>query len=186
MVVTPWALIRVSWNIKMTIPNVMIKWTMDCPLLCSCPSYQPCIVHAECMFTSMLHVIHYSHVIMGVMASQITSLTIVYSTVYSVTDQRKHQSSASLSFVRGIHRWPVNSPYKWPVTRKMFPFDDVIMWIWSHQNEYRVSVVKLHVSVRQINTFGSLDPCLIANWWKWWWWKWWCWRWWWQLKAVRM
>ena len=42
-------------------------------------------------------------------------------------DQRKHQSSASLAFVRGIHRWPVNSPHKGPVTRKMFPFDDVIM-----------------------------------------------------------
>ena len=46
---------------------------------------------------------------------------------YSGTDQRKHQSSASLAFVRGIHRRPVNSPHKWPVTRKMFPFDDVIM-----------------------------------------------------------
>ena len=45
----------------------------------------------------------------------------------SGTDQRKHQSSASLAFVRGIHRRPVNSPHKWPVTRKMFPFDDVIM-----------------------------------------------------------
>ena len=65
---------------------------------------------------------------MGAMASQITSLTIVYSTVYSGTDQRKHQSSASLAFVWRIHRWPVNSPHKWPVTRKMFPFDDVIMW----------------------------------------------------------
>ena len=43
-------------------------------------------------------------------------------------DQRKHQSSASLAFVRGIHRGPVNSPRKWPVTRKMFPFDDAIMW----------------------------------------------------------
>ena len=64
---------------------------------------------------------------MGTMASQITSLTIVYSTVYSGADQRKHQSSASLAFVRGIHRGPVNSPPKWPVTRKMFPFDDVIM-----------------------------------------------------------
>ena len=42
-------------------------------------------------------------------------------------NQRKHQSSASLAFVRGIHRSPVNSPHKWPVTRKMFPFDDVIM-----------------------------------------------------------
>ena len=64
---------------------------------------------------------------MGTVASQITSLTIVYSTVYSDTDQRKHQNPASLAFVRGIHRWPVNSPHKWPVTRKMFPFDDVIM-----------------------------------------------------------
>ena len=48
---------------------------------------------------------HYYDVIMSLMVSQITSLTIVYSTVYSVTDQRKHQSSASLAFVRGIHRW---------------------------------------------------------------------------------
>ena len=70
---------------------------------------------------------HYSDVIMGAMASQIISHTIVYSTVYSVADQRKHQSSASLGFVRGIHRWPVNSPYKWPVARKMFSFDDVII-----------------------------------------------------------
>ena len=66
---------------------------------------------------------------MMAMASQITSLTIVYSIVYSVADQRKHQSSASLAFVRGIHRWPVNSPHKWPVTRKMFPVDNVIMWV---------------------------------------------------------
>ena len=58
---------------------------------------------------------------------QITSLTIVYSTAYSGADQRKHQSSASLAFVRVIHRSPVKSPHKWPVTRKMFPFDDVIM-----------------------------------------------------------
>ena len=71
--------------------------------------------------------IHYSEVIMDTMASQIISLTIVYSTVYSGADQGKHQSSASLAFVRGIHRWPVNSPYKLLVTRKMFPFDNVIM-----------------------------------------------------------
>ena len=75
---------------------------------------------------------HYSDVIMGTIASQITSLTIVYSIVYSDADQRKHQSSASLAFVRGIHRGTGNSPHKWPVTRKMFPFDDVILcksWI---------------------------------------------------------
>ena len=71
--------------------------------------------------------LHYCDVIMGAIASQITSLIIIYSTVYSDVDQGKHQSSVSLAFVRGIHRWPVNSPHKWPVTRKMFPFDDVIM-----------------------------------------------------------
>ena len=78
--------------------------------------------------------LHYNDVIMGVIASQITSLTIVYSTVYSDADQRKHQSSASLAFVRVIHRGPENSPHKWPVTRKMFPFDDVIM-------KYRTAVL---------------------------------------------
>ena len=56
---------------------------------------------------------YYNDVIMRAMASQITSLTTVY--------------SASLAFVRGIRRWPVNSPHKGPVTRKMFPFDDIIM-----------------------------------------------------------
>ena len=81
---------------------------------------------------------HYSDIIMGAMASQITSLTVVFPTVitsitivYSIVnsgaDQRKHQSSASLAFVRGLHRGPVNSPHKGPVTRKMFPFDDVII-----------------------------------------------------------
>ena len=64
---------------------------------------------------------------MGAIASKIIILTIVYSTVYSDADQRKHQSSASLAFLRGIHRGPANSPHKWPVTRKMVPFDDVIM-----------------------------------------------------------
>ena len=58
---------------------------------------------------------------MSATASQINNLTIVYSTVCSGPDQRKHPSTASLVFVRGI------SPHKGPVTRKMFPFDDVIM-----------------------------------------------------------
>ena len=66
---------------------------------------------------------------MGTIASQITSLTTVYSTVYSDADQRKHQISASLAFVWGLHRGLVNSPHKWPATRKMLPFDDVIMAI---------------------------------------------------------
>ena len=64
---------------------------------------------------------------MSAMASQITSVSIVYSTVYSGVDQRKYQSSASLASVSRIHRWQVNYPHKGSVTQKMFPFDDVIM-----------------------------------------------------------
>ena len=70
---------------------------------------------------------HYSDVIMGAMRSQITGVSIIYSTVGSGADQRKHQRSASLAFVGGIHRWPMNSPHKGPVTREMFPLDDFIM-----------------------------------------------------------
>ena len=64
--------------------------------------------------------LHYDDVIMGAIASQINSLTIADSIVYSDADQRKQQSSASLAFVRGFHRGPVNSPHKWPVTWKCF------------------------------------------------------------------
>ena len=63
---------------------------------------------------------HYSDVIIGAMAYQITGISIVCSTVGSGADQRKQQSSASLAFVRGIHRLPVISPHKRPVTRKCF------------------------------------------------------------------
>ena len=86
-----------------------------CIILCNaniltiyCGLYQ--FHHHDAISLAHISVIHYCDVIMGQMASQITSLTIVYSTVYSATDQRKHQRSASLAFVRGIHRWPVNSP----------------------------------------------------------------------------
>ena len=75
---------------------------------------------------------HYNDIILGAMASQITSIKIAYSTVYSGADQRKHQSSASLAFVRGIHRSLLNSPHKGPVTRKIFPFDDVIIITWTN------------------------------------------------------
>ena len=82
---------------------------------------------------------------MGAMASQITSLA-MYSTVYSGQGQRKHQSSASLTFVWGIHRWPVNSPHKWPLTRKMFPFDDVIMVEFSALN-LRLSICNQNIAI---------------------------------------
>ena len=90
-------------------------------------------------------------VIMGTMASQITSLTIVYSTVYWGADQRKHQSSASLAFVQGIHRWLVNSPHTWPVTWKMFPFDNVI--IFSPISEF------LHPDIVYQAEFLTTSPC---------------------------
>ena len=78
--------------------------------------------------------IHYSDVTMSTMPSQITSRTIVYSIIFSVADHRKHQSSAPLALVRGIHRSPVNSAHKWPMKREMLPL--VIMrhlWkaLWS-------------------------------------------------------
>ena len=82
-------------------------------------------------FVSFCWGYHYYDVIMGAMGSQITKLTTVYSTLYCGAEQRKHQSSASLAFMRAIHRRPVNSPHNWSVTRKRFPFDDVIMHSWA-------------------------------------------------------
>ena len=73
------------------------------------------------------HTTHYSDVIMSSMRSKITGAPIVCSTVSSGADQRKHKSSTWLVFVRGIHRWPVDSPHKETVTLILFPFDDVTM-----------------------------------------------------------
>ena len=94
---------------------------------------------------------YYNDVTMGAMASQITSITIVYSTVYSGADQRKYQSSASLAFLRGIYQSPVNSPHKGPVTRKLFPFGDVIM-------------VSHHTITLQSNDFLSVSSLNPVNW----------------------
>ena len=60
--------------------------------------------HASLRCAYMMLCNHYHDVIMSTITSQITSLTVVYSIVYSDADQRKHQSSASLAFVWGIHR----------------------------------------------------------------------------------
>ena len=75
-----------------------------------------------------LHSLQWRHneQLMSPMTFQITSLTIVYSIVYSDADQIKHQSSASLVFVRGIHRWPVNSP-----AQKASNAENVSIW-WRH------------------------------------------------------
>ena len=87
--------------------------------------YRICKVSITVNNTSIfieLHLIHYSDVIMGAMAPHYC-----YLAIYSGADQRKHQNSASLASLRGNHRWRVNSPHKWPGTRKKFPFNDVIM-----------------------------------------------------------
>ena len=92
---------------------------------------------------------------MGAIASQITSRTIVYSTVYSDADQGKHQYSTSLAFVRGIRRGPANSPHKWPVTRKMFPFDDVIMkWPSMQHVHYNPRMVRIARILLYCGTWG--------------------------------
>ena len=62
---------------------------------------------------------------MSAIASQIIGVPIVCPAIYSGADQRKHQISASLAFVRGIHRWLVDSHHEEPIARKMFPIDDV-------------------------------------------------------------
>ena len=94
---------------------------------------------------------HCSDVIISTVPSQITSVSFVFSTVCSGTDQGKHRSSASLAFVRGIHRWPVNSPHKGPVTRKMFSFDDVIIW-YSTSNS-----ITNYIDVVSSNTSKAFD-----------------------------
>ena len=70
-------------------------------------------------YCSVLTWSHYSDVIINAMAPQITGVSIIFFVVCSGVDQ-KHQSSASLAFMRGIHRWPLDSPHKEPVTRKCF------------------------------------------------------------------
>ena len=98
---------------------------------------------------------HYTDVTMSLMASQMTSLGIVYSTVHLGADQRKHQSTASLTFVWRIHRGPVNSPHKRPVTRKMFPFDDVIMIMWQNATHYRTMYYALF-QIKRSRSHGCL------------------------------
>ena len=70
---------------------------------------------------------HYSDTTMGAMTSHITGVSIVCPTIWSGAHQRKHHSSASPTFVSGVQRSAVDSPHKGPITRKMFPFDNVIM-----------------------------------------------------------
>ena len=99
---------------------------------------------------------HYSDVIMSAMVSEITGVSIVCYTICSGADQRKHQSSVSLAFVRGIHQWPVDSPHKGPVTRKLFPFQDAIL-----------SIKEEEVSLLHIGRSWASNQILDNNWYLW-------------------
>ena len=107
----PWTFAEPHWNSMGLLEISRVTW-------------QVCYCQATILVVKSLQ-LYYSDVIISAVPSQITGVPIGYSIVCSGADRRK--SSASLAFVRGIHRSPVNSPHKGPVTRKMFPFDDVIM-----------------------------------------------------------
>ena len=91
---------------------------------------------------------------MGTIAPQITSLTIVYSTVYSDADQRKYQSSASLAFVRGIHRRPVNSPQRASNT------ENVSMSSWKDNISGQIMAWSVK---QQAITLTNIDPDLCNH-----------------------
>ena len=102
--------------------------------------------------------IDYNDIIMGAMASQITSLTIVYSTVYSGADQRKHQSSASLAFARGIHRSP----------QRASNAENVSIW-WRHQvlgnnNDTWLSNDDVLTHLKKYNKIGVNSWCIELIW----------------------
>ena len=96
----------------------------------------------------------YNDVILSTMASQITGVSSVCSTVCSGADQRKLRSSALLAFVRGNHRSPADSPNKGPVMRKMLPFDDVIMWL-KHLNRQIHMLYHNYNSKRRSGNYGE-------------------------------
>ena len=123
------------WNVLKICTNGVQNENISCVLIpvirCAPNSTRSRRIEVRCKWDEhrqqVLISLWHSDIIMGTMTFQITSFTIVYSIVYSSVDQRKQKSCASLDFVRGIQRWPMNSPHKRLVTRKMFPFDNVIM-----------------------------------------------------------
>ena len=101
---------------------------------------------------------HHIDVKMRAMGSQITSLTIVYSTICSGVDQRKHQSSASLAFVRRIHRWPVNSPHKGQWCGKCF---HLMTSSWKLGTVYfQIAIADINILSLIINSCG-IDSILV-------------------------
>ena len=127
--------------------------------------------------------LHYHDDIISARESQITSLTIVYWSVYSGADQRKHQSSAPLAFVSWIHRRPVISPHKGSVTRKIFPFDIVTLkvgvccmrmlffiHVWKNKSTlhsfsftYTCYLFRMQINRKCFNVFTTVMPKLDTD-----------------------
>ena len=104
--------------------------------------------------------VHYTDVIIDAMAFEITSHTIVYSNVYSGADQREHQSSASLAFLQGIHRWPVNSPQQ-----RDSNAENVFIW-WRHHVSSCDPVID--ASNLLLPPFvSSCSVCVVCLWYRW-------------------
>ena len=122
-----------------------IAIALELRLSCTNPLTRFNTIHYSISIPYIFAITHYNDVIMGTIASQITSLTIVYSTVYSDADQRKHESSTSLAFVRGIHRSPVN----WPVAENVF--------IWWRHHVLVITIVAVTV-VHKWLTRGPFNP----------------------------
>ena len=116
-----------------------------------------------------------SDVIMGAIASQITGVSIVCSTLCSGADQRKYQSFASLTFLGGIHRWPVDSPHKGPVMRIFFPFNDAIMtylagsisWTFLQKQTSHYGILRHHATTSLVmgwsGCYGNIFRCIIFS-----------------------
>ena len=101
---------------------------------------------------------------MSATASQITGVSIVYATICSGADQRKCQNSASLTFERGIHRWPVDSPHKGPVTRKcIYLMTSSCLWLWLIIS--KASCYLNHAISGFFITNGTWKCILLPNWW---------------------
>ena len=141
----------VTGSVGQMIKKIVRVWdTLDWP--------QPQMMLRSMPWRELQHHLHYSDVIMSAMAPQIT-VSIVYSTACSGADQRKHQSSAPLAFVRGIHRWPMNFPHKGPVTRKTF--SNSIWWrlhvYISLASGYKhMHICHQHATDKIFNTIGSI------------------------------
>ena len=125
--------------------HIQIYLKMSC--FCSSPkvlAHRERGVYVYVYIYIYIYIYHYTDVTMNAMASQITGLSIVYSNICPGADQRKHQTSTPLTFVRGIHRFPA---------QRASNAENVSIW-WRHHD---ICVCKLsHICCRQC--------WLIVNW----------------------